>query len=139
MRQESIARKAYEAFNQGDFDAALGLCTPDITVQRASGSGAVQGSAAIRDFFAPDAFEWQQVEPREFVEHRNRLLVELWARARGRESGVEVEQLGFHVITFRDEKLARIEVYFDRADALKAFGRPDVEDSAVLPSDDDRE
>jgi hypothetical protein len=81
----------------------------------------VRGYEAVRRFNAPDAFESQQLDPREFIDYRNKLLVTLRARARGTTSGIDVEQSGFHVLTFRNRKIARVEIYFEKEDALNAL------------------
>jgi ketosteroid isomerase-like protein len=121
MPHETVARAAYEAFNRGDWDAVLEVCAPDIAVQRAGGAGTLHGRDAVKEFNAPDAFDSQQLEPEAFIEHGDRLLVALRARARGMKSGIEVEQQGFHVLTIRDGKLTRVEVYFERTEALEAL------------------
>jgi ketosteroid isomerase-like protein len=58
----------------------------------------------------------------EEAETGERLLVALRARAKGRETGIEVEELVSHVLTVRDRKLARLEIYFSREEALEALG-----------------
>jgi ketosteroid isomerase-like protein len=120
MPHEVLAREAYEAFNRGDWDAMLEVCTPDIAVQRAGGAGIVRGREALREFSTPDAFERQQLEPKEFIDHGDRLFVALQARAIGSQSGIEVEQEGFHVLTIHARKIARLEIYFGRTEALQA-------------------
>jgi ketosteroid isomerase-like protein len=131
MSRENVelARWIYEAFNHGDWEGLMRVCWPDIAVQRAAGAGTVHGYEAVRRLSAPDAFESQQLDPREFIEHRHKLLVTLRARARGATSGIDVEQTGFHVLTFRDRKISRVEVYFDKSDALNALYGSRVERS----------
>jgi ketosteroid isomerase-like protein len=126
MSRENVelAMRIYEAFNHGDWEGLLQVCSPEVAVQRAAGAGTVQGYEAVRRFNAPDAFESQELDPREFIEYRDKLLVTLCARARGTTSGIDVEQSGFHVLTFRNRKIARVEIYFDKTDALNAlYGR----------------
>jgi ketosteroid isomerase-like protein len=123
MTHEELAHRAYEAYNAGDLDALLEFCTPDITLERASPGPPVRGQEALRQFSGPDAFEWQTLTPEGFVERGDRLLVSITARARGRGSGIELVERAFHVVTIQDGKVARIEVYFNEADAHEALHR----------------
>ncbi len=88
-----------------------------------------RGHELIRQFSASDAFESQELDPQEFIEYKEKLLVTLTARARGKGSGIEIEQRGFHVLTLRGGKIARLEIYFEKADALDALHRTGVERS----------
>ena len=43
-------------------------------------------------------------------------------RGRGRESGIDMDFRVFYVQRYRDGKLARVEMFFSRAQALDAVG-----------------
>jgi ketosteroid isomerase-like protein len=51
----------------------------------------------------------------------DRVLVPVIQRARGKGSGVEVEQRFYQLFGLRDGKVIRFEEYADEAVALKAF------------------
>ena len=53
---------------------------------------------------------------------RDRVLAVVRHRGHGRSSGVAVEQTTMNLYTLRGAKVARVEVYSERADALKAVG-----------------
>jgi ketosteroid isomerase-like protein len=66
--EEMIARLrcSYEAFNRGDFDAAMEFAHPDILFVRPGAQAEVRGAEAVRAWMEPDAFESQVIEPLEF-------------------------------------------------------------------------
>jgi ketosteroid isomerase-like protein len=70
---------------------------------------------------APNLFDQQSAEPTEFIEEGDRILVSVHARARGRGSGVEIDQTAFHVWTLTGERAVRLEVHVDREAALAAL------------------
>lgn len=120
-----IMRKGYEAFNRGDFDAAVELMHPDIEMQRsdlAPETGSIRGSEAIRAWMQPDIFEEQSVELTETIENGEKLFVEGLFRIKARGSGIVIEDRAFHVWTIRDGKAVRMEFYADRAEAREAAG-----------------
>ncbi len=81
-----------------------------------------EGLGNVREWRTPEAFDWQHEEPDgEFIESGDRLLVGIRSRARGRGSEIEVEQSVFHVVTFRDGKVAKLEIHFDRASATRSL------------------
>ena len=125
--EEIIARlrRAYDAFNREDFDAAVELAHPEVEFIRPGGQSPVRGADAMRAWMEPDAFEEQTIEPLEFRVEGNRVLVLQHARARGAGSGIDLNILSWAVWTLNDEALAtRIEFYHhhQKAEALEAAG-----------------
>src|SRR5688572_30081327 len=84
-------RRIYEAFNRGDFDAAIAGVHPEIEFVPPGGQSSLRGAEALRAWMEPDAFEDNQVEPLEFSIHDNKVLVRQHATARGAGSGIELD------------------------------------------------
>jgi ketosteroid isomerase-like protein len=78
-------------------------------------------------YAVPD--EWT-FEPTEMEAAGDNVLVPVLLHARGRGSGLELPGEGFHVWTFRDGKAARVQTYFDEAEARRAAGLPDLQSPA---------
>ena len=76
-------RRAYDAFNRGDFDTAIELAHPAIEYVPPGGQAPLSGADAVRGWMEPDAFESQQVQQREFRINGNKALVRQRIRARG--------------------------------------------------------
>ena len=57
LEQQAIARvrQSYEAFNRGDFDAAVQFLHPEVELYRVAGLPPVIGSDAVRQWAEPDA------------------------------------------------------------------------------------
>ncbi|MGA9636219.1 MAG: nuclear transport factor 2 family protein [Solirubrobacterales bacterium] len=116
-------RRGYEAFNRGDFDAALEMADPEIEFVRPSALSPVRGTDALRGWMEPDAFEEQVIEPLELRVAGNKVLVHQRNSARGAGSGVEVSNENWTVWTLNDEGLAtRAEAFDQKAEALVAAG-----------------
>jgi ketosteroid isomerase-like protein len=115
---------AYDSFNRGDVEALLDLLHPDVEWVPPATSlepQPLRGREAVREYLAPDFFESQTAEPLETIEEGNRLFVAARIRARGRGSGVELDQIAYHVLTIQDERAVRFEAHVDRATALAAL------------------
>jgi ketosteroid isomerase-like protein len=84
-----------------------------------------RGRQRFRDYFdtVDEAFDDMRVEVEEINEvGEDRLVVVLRVSGRGKGSGVNVEQHNGQVWTFVDSKIARIDSYMNRAEALEAAG-----------------
>jgi ketosteroid isomerase-like protein len=133
MSQENveIARQAHEAFNRPDgvfdLDGFHRLTDPDLVVDwsRSAGleAGIYKGEAASRRFWSTffQAFERVVVEPLEFIEHGESVVVPHHLRAWGRD-GVKVEARSTVVLTFRDGRITEVRLYRQAAEALEAVG-----------------
>jgi ketosteroid isomerase-like protein len=140
MSQQNIdlVRQGYERLNEalrtGDL-AQLAvhveeICDRDI-VLRPSGllpeSAEMHGHAGMVQFaqIQADAFEALQVEPQEFIDAEDSVVVPVRFGGRARHTGLEVDFSIVHVWTIRDTKLLRLDMYQTAAEALEAAGLPE--------------
>jgi ketosteroid isomerase-like protein len=130
-RDQELAtiQRAYELWAQGDFEGLLALATPDIewippsyTLEPGPLRGAEEVRRGINAYF--EDFEEFLPEPEEIFDAPSpgEYLVMVRTRARGRGSGAEVKIEVAHLITFRDGRVSRVEIFIDRADGLAAAG-----------------
>ena len=131
MSQENveIVRKAfaYEYYGRGDQAEAEMYFTADFEMnpyEGAVGEERTFGRDSIRRNLERWASAWESLEvsAEEFVDAGDRVLVTVHHRGRGHGSGVEIEGLYFDVYTLREGKVARVDEFLNRADALKAAG-----------------
>jgi ketosteroid isomerase-like protein len=129
MSQENIDKtRAYiEAYNRRDFDAALCDCDPDVEwvlpAHQAADSGV--GHYQIRRFWEglDETFDELQLRPQEFVDAGDRVATRLRHFARGKGSGLELDNELYHqVVTFRDGVIVRIEYVTTWEEALQLAG-----------------
>jgi ketosteroid isomerase-like protein len=108
--------EAFAPYLCEDFETVtMGLPGGDSTAK-----GVQQDRAARLDWFAPFATYRQETEKAIDCGDRVLLLVRAFGRPAG--SAVEMPHTAAEVVTFRDGKIARIELYGRRARALKAVG-----------------
>lgn len=88
MSQGDIERikAGWAAYNEGDFDAVMDMLDEGVEIRRLGGLETLRGKEAIRDWLAPDAYEFQQFEElTEFRENGDRIpgdlrLARSWSR-----------------------------------------------------------
>jgi ketosteroid isomerase-like protein len=114
---EDFARRGVEALRplHADFEFATSPELPD--------AGVYKGEEALR-FMERWARSWDEktVEPQEFVDAGDKVLVMVRERGKIRGSSAEVEGHWWYVCTYRGDVLIRIAAYPDRAQALEAAG-----------------
>ena len=120
-------RRGYEAFNRGDFDAAIELAHPKVVFVRPGGQSELRGTDAVRAWMEPDAFESQISKPREIELVGRKALIHQHTRSRGAGSGIEFEAGSWAVWTLDGEgRITRIETYLEHeeAEARRALRAP---------------
>jgi uncharacterized protein len=119
-----LVRGAYEAFSRGEFEAVVDLLHPEVEWVPPTDSvepGALRGRDAVREYLAPNIFEEQTAEPLELIEEGNRVLVVARVHARASGSGIEIDQVVYHLFTIEDGLAVRFSTHIDRKEALAAL------------------
>jgi ketosteroid isomerase-like protein len=124
---ERLIRQGYDAWNEGDWARMESLVGPEFEVDatdRVLNPDHYVGIEGFRRLAGEMAEIWDswEIEPVEFVENGERVFVAHRVRARGKGSGVEVEQTYWSVWTVRDGKGARLDLHVDRERALAGAG-----------------
>ncbi len=121
-------RRAIERWNSGDRTVPLDDIHPDVEI-RTGISDAFQGEPfrgheGARQWLAAldENFETWTIVMDEFREQEDVVVVLGSVHARGRGSGVELDQQVGWVYEFRDDKMFRLNTYYDHAQALAAVG-----------------
>jgi ketosteroid isomerase-like protein len=135
MSQENVelVRQGYEAMNSGDLETALAMFDPEVEIHLAKDAGTVwgldfqetyHGIEGFGQFMATLSEAWEEFgwEATGYRDAGDRVVVDIRMTARGRGSGIELDQGMVHVLDVRDGKLIRHETFFERAAALEAAG-----------------
>ena len=87
-------------------------------------SAEVHGHEGIARFLRiqMEGFDPLQAEPLEFIDAGDKVVVPLVLGGKARHTGLEVSFSFVHVVSFRDGKAARVEVFLEKAEALEAVG-----------------
>ncbi|MDX6615045.1 MAG: SnoaL-like polyketide cyclase [Solirubrobacterales bacterium] len=132
MSEENIkiVRRVYELFNQRDDAAFEELIAPDAKFRFVEwgpfpkrtyeGREAAIAGEYWQDIFS--AFPDFHMEPEAIVSGGDYVVATIHNTGRGSGSGVEVEARTGVLVEIRDAKLARLEVFETRAEALEAAG-----------------
>lgn len=130
-----LARRSLEAWNERDVEWFVDNTTPEfefvpavITTVEGQGS-AVRGAEQIRQFFADLDEPWESfvVDEGEYREVDGQVVHVGRLRAKGRGSGVELDQPIAMVLWFGDGKLAQARSFLDVDQALAAAAAADPE------------
>jgi ketosteroid isomerase-like protein len=123
---EARIREAMEAYNRGDYEAALTHASDDVELRRIEISpdsrDPIRGREQVLKFFRPDLFVDQRSELIELIEAgENAIVTRIRFSARGAGSGLEVPPLeSFILWRIEGGVITRIEFHTVLADALRA-------------------
>jgi ketosteroid isomerase-like protein len=131
MSEENVklVREAFEAFQGGDLEKTAQLVDPELefhgTVGGLQEGQVAHGQSQIdQQFEAEDLEAWEErrLEPEEFIDAGDNVVILVHEYRRGRGSGVELETDTAIVVAVRDARVVRIQGYMDRSEALEAVG-----------------
>jgi ketosteroid isomerase-like protein len=132
MSEENVAlaRKAIDALNRGDFAALLTFLSPDVVweaLEGVTGIGEVyRGRAEVREWIElmlENAEEGIHAEIEKIAElGDDRVFIAVVLRARRKGSGAPFEYRTWQIVWFADRLITRRQVFWTRAEALKAAG-----------------
>jgi ketosteroid isomerase-like protein len=124
-----------EAHEKGDFGeflpAAEAILSSDVVVRALedsdfpdTGTGEWHGHEGFMQFAAgqTEGFGEMSIEPQEFIDAGDKVVVPMEFGGRARHTGIEVKFAFVHLLTIRDGKVARLDVYVSKAEALQAAG-----------------
>ena len=121
-----LVRSIYADWERGDY-SSVGWADPEIECVIVDGPepGSWTGLAGMRKGFRDFVSPWEgyRSEPNEYRElDGERVLVLLHTTARGKTSGVEIEQMRANLFHIRGGKVTRLLHYWDRDRALADLG-----------------
>jgi ketosteroid isomerase-like protein len=131
MSQENvkIVREAFESFLGGDREKTAQLVDPEVefhgTVGGLQEGQMAHGQSEIDQMFESEdleAWEERRLEPEEFIDAGDNVVVLLHEYRRGKGSGVELETETAVVVAVTGGRVVRIQGYMDREAALEAVG-----------------
>ena len=98
---------------------------PDVSMFESTtlpGAASAAGIEAVTRYIESFARYWEaiRIEPIEFVDAGDQVVVVARLVGRGKGSGVDVEREWAYVWTLREGKVLRMDGYADRSEALKA-------------------
>ena len=131
MSQENVrvVREAFESFLGGDREKTAQLVDTEVefhgTVGGLEEGQIAHGQPEIEQTFESEdleAWEERRLEPDEFIDAGDNVVVLLHEYRRGRGSGVELETKTAVVAAVSGGRVVRIQGYLDRDAALEAVG-----------------
>jgi ketosteroid isomerase-like protein len=123
-----LVRAGFELAVRGDLETFEEFMAPDVVMVQppeVPDSKSYAGPTAIRDAMADWPTQWEdfRMDLLEVIDAGGDVYVSATRhRGQGRESGIEMDFHVFYVQHLRDGKLARLEMYFSRDQALQAAG-----------------
>ena len=126
----ALARRAIDALNRGDSAALLAFLSPDVVWEALEGVRGIgdlyRGRAGVREWID---LMWENVEEGVHIEidqitdlGDDRAFIAVVPTGRRRGSGVPFEYRTWHIVWFADGLITRRQVFWTRAEALKAAG-----------------
>jgi ketosteroid isomerase-like protein len=124
--ERDILDFGFDAFNRGDFDAAVTYFAPEIVWRDPSevpDAGEHHGPDEVKGLWRSFAEQWtdMRMDPLEFAEDGDRTLVRVHFSGKGRESGAPMELEFFQLWTIRESRALSVDSFISREAAEEAL------------------
>jgi len=122
-----IVRRLIEAWDRGDYSAALASIDPKIEVNvayHADIDGTYRGHAGLAEMLGVfwTEFERPRIEIEEAIHVGNAVVLGVRFFGRGKKSGVEVDAPAWHAWSLREGLAVRWQLFRTKQEALEAAG-----------------
>ena len=122
-----IVRRMWEAYEGGDLSGALAALSREMVVYVASPiptAGTYQGPEGFLQLTIDwaEGFDDLVVTGQEFIDAGDQVVVRSLHKSEGASSGVPVETNIWYVFTVPEDKVVRVDVFNEKAEALEAAG-----------------
>jgi uncharacterized protein len=119
-------RDAYEAFNESGVEAIFERLGPGFRVRDRASSPDREtryGREGIKQLFDSymEAFDALRLEPEEFIDEGDEVVVSLYQLARGKGSGARVVSRIAHVWTMQEGAAIGLQIFADKETALETL------------------
>jgi ketosteroid isomerase-like protein len=127
MTTEETIHRAYEAWSRRDVEGLLAMVHPDGVARPLLGANigtsVYHGREGLRDWFYDLHQEWETFETTvvRIDERGDRAVLTVEVHARGRASGVVIDDELYHLVDIRDGMILRLEAFRDKDDAMAAL------------------
>jgi ketosteroid isomerase-like protein len=124
-----LVRAGFESLSEGGIEALLPFIHPEFEAttppELAAEPDTYRGPEGIRRYFDSfyEAMEEVRFEPLDFIAVGESVVVPIKLRARGRSTGIEVEQEVVQIWELRGAKAIRVTVFATLDEALDAAGK----------------
>ena len=131
MSEERIAlvKRMAETFNRRDVPAFLEVLDPEVVwipIMATLEGRIYHGHEGVCQWIEDLGTDWEYFETYQeaFEEIGDRVLIFGRWRARARNSGIELKELASWLVEIRDGRIARLQTFTDRRDAIEAAHLP---------------
>src|SRR6185503_1857784 len=128
MSQENVEamRAAFERYSRGDFSLLFAAMTDDfefVTAAEMPDAGSYRGQEA-REWLTAyiKSFDGFTMEATDVIDAGDKAVSAVLQRGRPRGSEIPIESRWWQVVTYREDGIARIEMFSRRDEALHAAG-----------------
>ena len=119
-----LVRRAWEAFCRHDNETVFALYDPQVEIHDGFWDRSYRGFDGVREYWRDRlaVLDEYTTDIEEWIDAGDAVIAVMHVRARGKQSGVQVESRYWQVCNVREGKLWRFWAYATEDEALKAAG-----------------